>query len=158
MKTLNYTLFLILFLTIAGNASAQLSGTKTIGGASPDYATIQAAVTALQTSGVNGPVIMNIRPGTYQGKVDLGNVSGTSAVNTVTFKSENDDSTSVIIQDSTGAPNYVFHIFGTDFLTVRNLTIRRFRQGGDAAVFAIVIVPAPLVTETPAPAVMFAGV
>ena len=141
MKYLNFTFITLITSVLFKSATAQLSGTYTIGGTSPDYATISAAVTALQSGGVNGAVIMNIRPGTYTEKVDLGNVPGTSATNTLTFKSENNDSTSVIISDtaSSATSNFTFHIYGTDYLTVRNLTIRRVGLNAKSCVFAIAL-------------------
>ncbi|MBK6832683.1 MAG: hypothetical protein IPG92_18995 [Flavobacteriales bacterium] len=66
---------------------AQLTGTKTIGGANPDYATITAAVTALMNQGATGNLTFNIRPGTYTGQYTVGAVPGNYG--TITFKSEN---------------------------------------------------------------------
>ena len=141
MKSQNFTLILLVFLALSKSSSAQLNGTYTIGGTTPDYATIPAAITAIQTGGVSGPVIFNIRPGTYQGKVDIGNIPGTSATNTVTIKSENGDSTSVILTDSANAltSNFTVHIFGTDYLTIRNLTIRRPGSDASSCVFLIAL-------------------
>ncbi len=139
MKSKNFTLILLITFALIQNASAQLSGIKTIGGTTPDYTTVADAVVALQTLGVNGPIIFNIRPGTYSGKADLGIVAGTSATNTIIFKAENNDSTSVIITDTaslTGA-NYTFHVFGTDYLTIRNVTISRTGANTNSTVISI---------------------
>ena len=76
----------------------QLAGTYTIGNNSANYLTIQAAITALNTVGVSGPVIFNIQPGAYNTSVTFSSIVGASPTNTITFKSENDDSTSVQIQ------------------------------------------------------------
>ena len=75
---------------------AQLTGTKTIGGANPDYATITAAVTALMNQGASGNVTFNIRPGTYTGQYDLTAISGTPGF--ITFKSETNDADDVILE------------------------------------------------------------
>lgn len=129
MKAQKFTLIIFLLFALMKSSSAQIAGgTYTIGGASPDYATVQAAATAL-ASGISGPVVFNIRPGTYFGKFSMGNVPGTSATNTITFKAENGDSTSVIIADSSSASassNFTILLNGTDYLTFRNVTIARY--------------------------------
>lgn len=138
MKTKS-TLFILLFSLALINASAQLSGNYTIGGLTPDYATIPDAVSALQTQGVSGPVVLNIRPGTYPGKVDIAAVSGVSATNTITFQSENGDSTGVIITDSSSSStaNYTFHVLGTDYLIVKKVTITRTGTNANSCVISI---------------------
>jgi hypothetical protein len=52
---------LIIILLFPIITIAQLSGTYTIGGTSPSYATIKEAVTALNTVGISGSCIFNIR-------------------------------------------------------------------------------------------------
>ncbi len=55
-----------LFLFLGSTALAQLSGTKYIGGTTPDYATIKAAILDLNTQGVTTPgVTFLIRDGVY---------------------------------------------------------------------------------------------
>ncbi len=101
MKFPKSTLVLLIFVALMNGAIAQLSGPYTIGGAGPSYSTIQAAVTDLQAVGVSGAVVFNIRAGTYNEKILLGgNITGSSAINTITFKAENGDSSSVIISDT----------------------------------------------------------
>jgi Secretion system C-terminal sorting domain/Fibronectin type III domain/Right handed beta helix region/Carbohydrate-binding module 48 (Isoamylase N-terminal domain) len=71
-------------------AFAQLSGTYTIdpnGTGTTNYASFSAAVTALTTSGVSGPVTFNVAQGTYTEQVTINAITGTSATNKVTFKS-----------------------------------------------------------------------
>ena len=71
-------------------AFAQLSGTYTIdpnGTGTTNYASFSAAVTALTTSGVSGPVTFNVTQGTYTEQVTINAITGTSATNKVTFKS-----------------------------------------------------------------------
>ncbi len=70
-------------------SSSPLTGTKTIGGVSPNYTTFTAAVNDLQLYGVgNGGVIFNVRPGTYNEQVNINPINGTSASNLVTFHPE----------------------------------------------------------------------
>ncbi|MFM2135044.1 MAG: hypothetical protein RL021_444 [Bacteroidota bacterium] len=117
-----------LLVLTATAVQAALSGTYTVGGTTPDYATPTAAAAAVVSQGVSGPVIFNIRPGTYTGKFSLTAINGTSPVNTVTFRAENGDSTSVIIEDFTGtatSDNYLLNIYGADWVTFRQLSLRR---------------------------------
>lgn len=83
------------FLVSVGHA--QLSGEYTIGGNDPNYGTFNAAINALVTQGVNGPVTFNIRPGVYTEYLVFSgdNISGLSWTNTVTFQPESRDSASV---------------------------------------------------------------
>lgn len=108
-------------------ASAQLSGTYTIGGTSPNYATLSAAISALNASGVSGPVTFQIRDGNYSGTAwmgSIGTVTGASATNRVTFTSQSNDATKVTITASTtSSNNYVFQFDDASYITVKNLTL-----------------------------------
>jgi len=73
------------------------AGTYTIGGFNPDYSNWQAAVNALNTLGICGPITFNVRSGSYIEHIEIGNIVGTSANNTVTFQAESGDSTDVIL-------------------------------------------------------------
>ncbi|MBL7984666.1 MAG: hypothetical protein JNM91_06675, partial [Flavobacteriales bacterium] len=80
--------FCALLLTTAPFALlAQLSGNYTINPVGGNYTTVGAAVTALNTVGVSGPVTFSIAPGTYAEKLVFGTITGVSATNTVLFKS-----------------------------------------------------------------------
>lgn len=87
MRRFSILLCLGLVLGPASTTSAQLNGSYTVGPAG-NYANIAAAITALQTSGVSGPVTMNIISGSYSGNWTINAIAGTSAVNTVTFRSQ----------------------------------------------------------------------
>ncbi len=112
-------LFIILFL---GNLSAycQLSGTYTIGGSTPDYISVTDAVSDLNSVGVNGPVVFNIRDGIYVGRLDIGDISGTTTTNTITFQSESLDSSLVKI---TASNYYAITLYQTKHITFAHLTI-----------------------------------
>jgi parallel beta-helix repeat protein len=103
-----------------------LSGTFTIGGSSPDYATFNDAVSALSNFGVCGPVVFNVRPGNYTEQVTIQNIVGTSASNTVLFQSETGDSTSVNLtfSSSVTSSNYTLRIAGSSHITFRKMTLR----------------------------------
>src|SRR5690606_2402616 len=67
---------------------ASLSGVYTVG-ASGDFPTVVDAANTLNQFGVCGPVTMNILDGVYNGEVKLDNIPGSSAVNRITFQSQN---------------------------------------------------------------------
>lgn len=105
--------------------SSLLNGTYTIGGTSADYATFTDAVLALNQCGINGPVVFNVAAGTYNEKIEIFSINGSSSTNTVTFKAANGDSTSVILKnDATGTvDNYVIKLNGASYTTFKNMTI-----------------------------------
>ena len=107
-------------------AFPQLSGTLTIGGTSPDYASFNAAVTDLVANGVGGPVVFEIRPGTYPEQVTLPSISGASSTNTITFESSNGHSEDVILTYSPvdGPGNFTLKLDGASYCRFRNMTIQ----------------------------------
>ncbi len=113
---------LLLAFAFAGLAQAQLSGTYTVGGASPDYTTITAAVNALNTQGASGNVIFDIRPGTYTGQYSLGEISG--APGSIQFRNSSNGAQLVNLEyDASGSSdNYIFKLDGTDDVRFEKLT------------------------------------
>lgn len=104
-----------------------LNGTYTIGTAG-NYPTFTAAVTALTTNGISGPVTFNVFSGTYAEQVVIGPVTGTSAVNTITFQSLALDSTAVTLVHPSqpgGVNDYTLYLNGVDHITVRKITVQR---------------------------------
>ncbi|MCX6352294.1 MAG: M4 family metallopeptidase [Bacteroidetes bacterium] len=109
-------------------ASGCLSGSYTIGGSSPNYATIKAAVKDLMQKGVCGAVTFNIRDGIYTEKVRIGTIPGSSPTNTVTFQSQSLDSNKVFISDTSsvaGTANYTFSLDSTTWVTLKKISIRK---------------------------------
>jgi bacillolysin len=115
-----------------------LSGTYTIGGTSPDYSTFKLAVSALKSKGVCGPVIFNIRDGSYNEVVRIGYISGAKSVNTITFQSESGDSSKVILYSSTTTGSYVLDLDSASWITVSKLTIRRSYSGTVLSTYNVV--------------------
>jgi PKD repeat protein len=93
----------------------------TIGGTLPDYSSLNSAVLDLKNKGICGPVVFNIRPGTYYFSYELTDVLGSSNVNTITFQSENTDSTSVEIFKYTSNP--LLKINGGKFFIFKQITL-----------------------------------
>jgi hypothetical protein len=106
--------------------SGPLSGSYTIGGASPDFHSFSSAVNALYKFGVNGPVIFNVASGTYNEQIRfLNNPPGMSAQNTVTFQSSAGDSTKVILQyqATNSVDNWVIYFDTTQYWTFKQMSI-----------------------------------
>jgi hypothetical protein len=75
--------------TLVQDIKISLSGSFTVGGTSPDYANIGAALSDLAAKGVCGPVVLNIRPGTYTSTSwNINTIQGTSKANTITFQTD----------------------------------------------------------------------
>ncbi len=117
--------------TVSTIVRASLNGTYTIGGTSPDFATVAAAATRLSLVGVCGPVEFVVAPGTYTGQVLVSNVQGASAINTVTFRGAN--AATCIITSSTSSGATVL-INSSNYIHFRNLTITNTVSGNGTAV------------------------
>ncbi len=111
--------------TLNRTVYTSLSGTLTIGGSSPDYATFNLAANDLKKYGVCGPLVFNVRPGTYAEQMTLPKITGASSVNTITFQSETADSTSAILTyaSSIDSLNFTVRLRSSDFITFKKLTI-----------------------------------
>ncbi|MEM1096024.1 MAG: right-handed parallel beta-helix repeat-containing protein, partial [Bacteroidota bacterium] len=125
------TLVVLLLFCGLPNAWAQLAGTYTIGGTSPDYATFAAAAADLDANGVSGAVVFNVRTGTYTEQLTLGAVTGTSATNTITFQSESGTASDVTLQftPTSSSDNWTVQLTDTDHVIIQNMTLL---SGGSA--------------------------
>ncbi len=104
---------------------AGLGGTYTLGGTSPDFTDFASVEDALNFGGVYAPVIINVRDGIYNEQIHLTEIIGADATNNVVFQSESGDSTGVIIEFSPDNINpYVWLLDGTDYLTIKGMTLR----------------------------------
>jgi hypothetical protein len=111
--------------TITATIKPALSGTFTIGASGADYTSIAAAAADLSTVGVCGPVVFDVQAGTYTGAVVLNReISGSSAINTITFKGA--DSSSTIVTSSGSA---TFTLTGTNHVTLRDMKIQNTGSG-----------------------------
>ncbi len=108
----------VLFLLLGSSAVAQLSGTKYIGGATPDYATIELAITDLNTQGVVDPgVTFLIGSGTYSSANTL-NITTTTGTATapIIFKP---DAGATVVVERTGTAGIVWQLAaGVKYLTI----------------------------------------
>ncbi len=125
-----FAALLIVVMSDDGLAQA-LSGTYTIGGTSPSYATFAAAVSALTTNGVAGAVIFNVRAGTYTERVVLPAITGASAAQTITFQSETGTASDVTLRYAPAgtADNAVIALNGTSHIRIKNMTLTSYGVG-----------------------------
>jgi len=114
-----------LFSTHSAKAGG-LSGTYTIG-SSGTYASFSAAASALASNGVSGKVIFNVAAGTYSEQVSIGNITGASATNTITFKGQSDSSKVVLTSasSSSSTTNYTLELNNSRYVTIDHITITR---------------------------------
>ncbi len=104
--------------------SSILNGVYTIGPSGADFPTFAAAFSAMQNCGISGPVTFNVQTGTYTEQLDIPEISGTSATNTITFQSLTSVNTDVTLQFTTDATtNYVVKLNGADHFRFRNMTL-----------------------------------
>lgn len=115
--------------TIDSRFCGPISGTFTVGGAGATFATLGQAVEALDC-GINGPVVFNIAPGTYNENIVLGEVVGASATNTITFDGGSAATTSISFNPST-TDQPVVYINGGDYYILTNLTIENLWTSTD---------------------------
>jgi hypothetical protein len=112
--------------TMLGGISPRMNGIYTIGGATPDFTTFNIAIASLISRGICGPVTFDVRPGTYNEQVIIPSINGASAANRITFRSENSDSTSVVLQYT--ATNFTsmntVKLDGADYITFSRMTLR----------------------------------
>ena len=117
-----------------------LNGAYTIGGASPSYATFSAAVTDLTTIGVCGAVTFNVRSGTYNEKVHITGIPGSSTSNKITFQSQVADSSKVILSQASSPSatnNYTLQLDSASNITFKQITIQRTGASSNGVVVEI---------------------
>ena len=123
----------------------QLSGTKTIGGASPDYPTIKAAINALNAQGVTSPgVTFLIRGGTYS-EDSLRIRTSTSNVNApIVFKPDAGATVVIDVLPPNTTYNFAIKIDTTQYVTIdgsnngttsRDLTINSNGTNGQRGIW-----------------------
>ncbi|NPD91666.1 DUF4465 domain-containing protein [Xylanibacter muris] len=101
-------------------------------GAGADFGTVQGAVDHI-AEGIDGPVVINIMRGIYNERVNVPDIPGTSAINTIIIQSESGYSDVKIYHNSYDEPDYsddkmfheygVFTISGADYLTLRGIEL-----------------------------------
>ncbi|MCF8296459.1 MAG: T9SS type A sorting domain-containing protein [Saprospiraceae bacterium] len=117
---------------------AQLSGTYTIG-TSGNYSSFTAAVAALTSSGISGPVVFNIAQGTYNEQITIPAITGADSIKTITFQSANGDSSSVILTyaPTSSANNFTVKLVQSKYIIIKGITIQSTGTGAYGVVLKI---------------------
>ncbi|MDF1672606.1 MAG: PKD domain-containing protein [Vicingaceae bacterium] len=95
-----------------------LKGVYTLGGVTADFNTFNDFSTAINTCGVDSHVVVNVNPGTYNERLILNRINGTSAAATVTVNGGNPSL--VTLSNNTFSNVY---LNGADFITIKNMTL-----------------------------------
>ncbi|MFB6317172.1 right-handed parallel beta-helix repeat-containing protein [Saccharicrinis sp. FJH54] len=100
-----------------------LAGHYTVGGSSPDYATLADALSDLLVKGVSDSVFLDFRNGNYSIRQTIYTIPGSSMDAPVVMQSESGNHDNVILYNyATDAnDNYILHLHGADFIHFRNL-------------------------------------
>ncbi|MGV8018072.1 MAG: hypothetical protein AB2L26_07780 [Ignavibacteria bacterium] len=118
--------FLLILVLLAGifyqNSFAQLSGTKTIPG---DYATISAAITALNSSGVgSGGVTFNVAAGFTETASNLVITATGTASNPIVFQKSGSGANPLITAGvGTGSMDGIILLSGVDYITFNAIDV-----------------------------------
>ncbi|MFA7379790.1 MAG: PKD domain-containing protein [Bacteroidia bacterium] len=95
-------------------------GIYTIGGVNPDFISPRAAIDSLNKYKVVGKVVLKIREGTYNSRLRLRFIKGSSLINNIVFESENGIASNVIIT----ADDSLMYLDSVWYITFKNLTFK----------------------------------
>nr|WP_319399143.1 DUF4465 domain-containing protein [uncultured Carboxylicivirga sp.] len=122
--------------------AAGLKGNYTIGSdTEDDFANFTDAFSALAENGVEEPVTITVKDGTYSERSTLPHIKGTSATNLITFVSESNTPENVIIESEESASSdynspddAVLYINGADYVVFKDITVKSSQKTYDALV------------------------
>ncbi len=103
--------------------STTYAGSLSIG-SSGDFGSFAEALDSLIWRGISGSVTINFLNGTYQERVLIRSIPGTSGQNSLVFQSQTGNADDVILTDSatTAEDDYLVKLYGSRHLTFRNMT------------------------------------
>ncbi|MEE4248217.1 MAG: right-handed parallel beta-helix repeat-containing protein, partial [Kangiellaceae bacterium] len=87
-------------------------------GSTGDFTSFTDLSIRLTNCGISGPVTVNVQPGTYQDRLTLGAITGSSAINTITINGG-----AIGLVTLTNGALATVDLEGTDYLTIKNMTI-----------------------------------
>lgn len=107
-------------------------------GAGTTFPSITAAIDTLNVVGTTGSIVFNVASGTYNGQIALGAFNGVDSAHTVTIQSLSGNADDVVFTaNPTQVDNYVVKVDGSQFLTMKNLTIYgKFTSGSGNNIYA----------------------
>lgn len=109
--------------TLKQTVMPSLSGTFTVGGTTPNYTTLQAAINDLAKYGVCGPVTLSVASTTLTGRTVITAIPGASATNTITIKGAGKTSTTLTYASASTADMQTILLDGADYITFKDMTI-----------------------------------
>lgn len=137
--------------TIDKNQPTDPAGTK-------NFNSFNDAVLAL-SCGIAGPVVFNVTPNTYTEQIRITEIPNTSAVNTITFQSQDGNAASAILSFAgTPTQNYTVQLDSARNVIFKNMTVAATDQtngrvfdimntaSDDSIVNCVINAPVPLVT------------
>jgi hypothetical protein len=113
---------LIIILFGKNSFSVPLNGPYTVGSGG-QYPTINAAIGAAISNGVNGPVLFRILSGTYNESNTIPYITGSSQTNTITFESFTGNPDDVIINSPSYYSHWTIHFLLLSVRSVRETFI-----------------------------------
>ncbi len=144
LRRVVYQLLFILALS-STTIFAQLTGTKTIGGTSPDYVTIKAALQDLQAQGVTAPgVTFLIRDGVYNEDSLVIRTSTTTADAPIVIKPDAGATVTINVMPPSTSFDFAIKVDSTQYVTIngsnnnsssRDLTINALGVNGRKGVW-----------------------
>ena len=108
--------------TIKKTICTGISGTFTIGGSGADFSNFASAVGALKSCGISGPVTFLVSPGTYNERIEIPEIIGTSKNNQIKFLGSG-ISTCKITYAGTSSAYSTIYLNGADYVTFDGFTI-----------------------------------
>ena len=111
-----------------GFSGSPLSGSYTIG-TGGNYTSMDTLQRDLTLLGINGPVVLNFLEGTHTEPLALSEVPGSSALNTITFQSADQNASSVnwqraSIYTDNYTNSYILRLNGTDHVKIKHMTFQ----------------------------------
>lgn len=107
------------------------NGSYTIAATDGDYQSFGEAIDTLNIVGVQGPVVFNVAPGTYNEQVVLNNIPGSTSTHTIAFVGSGDDV--LLTAATTQNDNYVMFLDSTSYVTLSNFRIEARPATGNFA-------------------------
>lgn len=110
---------------VSRNIKAGFSGTYTIGASNhAHYPTFAKAIEAMK-GGIDGKVVFEVEDGIYKELVVIPHINGASEINSIVFKSKNNDNTKVVIEvNSANEKAGIVTVDGADYLTLEGITVK----------------------------------
>lgn len=127
MRQLRFLYAMLALLLVSGLTFAQYSGSYDVGGGAMDFASPQAAMTALAAGSMSGPVTLNVYSGTYTGEVTIPPITGMGAANPLVIQNAPGESPVVSNPATSGKVFYLYDPNSTGtmpgYVTIRGFEI-----------------------------------